>query len=95
MISAAEFVEGKKFKAVQTGGPLSGRMYTEHLLDTPVDFDKPFKSRLDDGLRRHGCYGRRQLYGGRCKILSFLLPVRIMREMSSLQDRHIPEVQII
>ena len=31
-------VDGKKFKAVQTGGP-SGGCLPEHLLDTPVDFD--------------------------------------------------------
>ena len=30
--------EGKKFKAVQTGGPLGGCMPTE-MLDTPVDYD--------------------------------------------------------
>jgi len=31
-------LEGKKFKAVQTGGPLGGCIPAEHL-DTPVDFD--------------------------------------------------------
>jgi len=31
-------MDGKKFKAVQTGGP-SGGCIPEHLLDTPVDFD--------------------------------------------------------
>ena len=31
-------MDGKKFKAVQTGGP-SGGCLPEHLLDTPVDFD--------------------------------------------------------
>ena len=30
--------DGKKFKAVQTGGP-SGGMLTEKFLDTPIDYD--------------------------------------------------------
>ncbi len=35
--------DGKKFKAVQTGGP-SGGCLTEHHLDTPIDYDNLIKS---------------------------------------------------
>ena len=39
MILEAGFPEGKKFKAVQTGGP-SGGCIPESLIDLPVDFDR-------------------------------------------------------
>jgi NADH-quinone oxidoreductase subunit F/NADP-reducing hydrogenase subunit HndC len=34
----AEYTRGKKFKAVQTGGPSGGGL-TEKELDTPIDYD--------------------------------------------------------
>jgi NADP-reducing hydrogenase subunit HndC len=54
--------DGKKFKAVQTGGP-SGGCLTEKHLDTPIDYRQPDRGRLHDGLRRYDCNGRRRLHG--------------------------------
>jgi NADH-quinone oxidoreductase subunit F/NADP-reducing hydrogenase subunit HndC len=53
---------GKKFKAVQTGGP-SGGCLTEKHLDLPIDYDKLVGCRLNDGFRWYDCHGRRRLYG--------------------------------
>lgn len=46
---------GKKFKAVQTGGP-SGGCLTEKHLDTPIDFDNLLSAGYD-GFRRDDCHG--------------------------------------
>ena len=43
---------GKKFKAVQTGGPSGGCIPEEHL-DIEVDFDELKQSRRNHGFRRH------------------------------------------
>ena len=56
---------GKKFKAVQTGGP-SGGCLPEALLDLPVGFDELTEGRFHDGLGRHDRHGRRHLHG-RCR----------------------------
>ena len=48
---------GKKFKAVQTGGPSGGCIPAEHL-DIPIDYDNADRDRLHDGLRRHDRHGR-------------------------------------
>lgn len=77
---------GKKFKAVQTGGP-SGGCLTEKHLDTPIDFDQSDCRRLDDGLRRYDRYGRRRLYGSCCQILSGIHCGRILRKMFPLPYR--------
>ena len=42
---------GKKFKAIQTGGP-SGGCIPEADLDTPIDFDNLSRERFDDGIGR-------------------------------------------
>ena len=47
---------GKKFKAVQTGGPSGGCLTVEDL-DTPIDFDNLIAIGLDDGVRRYDRYG--------------------------------------
>ena len=43
---------GKKFKAVQTGGPSGGCIPEQHL-DIKVDFDELTQSRRNHGFRRH------------------------------------------
>ncbi|MCK7525226.1 MAG: hypothetical protein MZV64_50285 [Ignavibacteriales bacterium] len=55
---------GKKFKAVQIGGP-SGGCITEANLDIQIDYESLHASRRHDGLRRAGRDGRRHLHG-RC-----------------------------
>ena len=47
---------GKKFKAVQTGGP-SGGCIPESLMDLPVDFDRLTEVGFHDGLRRNDRHG--------------------------------------
>ncbi|MCK7471318.1 MAG: hypothetical protein MZU95_11460 [Desulfomicrobium escambiense] len=47
---------GKKFKAVQTGGP-SGGCIPEDQLDLPVGFDELTAGRLHDGVRRYDRHG--------------------------------------
>ncbi len=39
---------GKKFKAIQTGGP-SGGCHGGEYLDEPIDFDNLVAKRIDDG----------------------------------------------
>ena len=74
---------GKKFKAVQTGGP-SGGCIPEDLLDLPVGFDELTKAGSDDGLGRHDRHGRRYLHG-RCRpVLPGLPHRRIVRQMRPL-----------
>ena len=80
---------GKKFKAVQTGGP-SGGCLTEKHLDTPIDFDNLLaagSSRLHDGFRRHDCHGRGRLHGGGRQILPGVHRGGILREMLPLPHR--------
>ena len=52
---------GKKFKAVQTGGP-SGGCLTEKHLDTPIDYDNLLASG-SMMFGRHDRHGRRRLHG--------------------------------
>jgi len=59
--------DGKRFKAVQIGGPSGGCIPEEHL-DTVIDYD----SLISLGAmmaRRTGGHGRRQHAWLRCKIL--------------------------
>jgi NADH-quinone oxidoreductase subunit F len=48
--------DGKKFKAVQSGGPSGGCLPTEQL-DLPIDYDSLI-GRRHDGFRRPGVHGR-------------------------------------
>ena len=50
-------VDGRPFKAVQTGGPSGGCIPAE-LLDMPVDYESLAEARLDHGLGRHDRHGR-------------------------------------
>ncbi len=59
---------GRKFKAVQTGGPLGGCL-PESYLDTPVDFDSAAGGRRRHGVRRHDRCRRDHLHGGVRQIL--------------------------
>jgi NADH:ubiquinone oxidoreductase subunit F (NADH-binding) len=47
---------GKKFKAIQTGGP-SGGCLTEEDLDTPIDYDTLIARGSMMGLRRRDRHG--------------------------------------
>ena len=64
---------GKKFKAIQTGGPSGGCLTTEG---------------LHDGLRRRHRHGRRQLHGRRGEVLYGVHLRRVLRKMFSLPYRH-------
>ena len=64
---------GKKFKAVQTGGPSGGCLPVTHL-NLPVDYESLAAGRLHRGLRRHGGHGRRLLHGGYRPVLPVLYP---------------------
>lgn len=52
---------GKKFKAVQIGGPSGGCLTEEHL-DIPMDYDNLIKAGSNGRFRRTCCYGGRYLY---------------------------------
>ena len=68
-------VDGRAFKAVQTGGPSGGCIPAEHL-DMPVDYESLAGVGLDHGLGRHDRHGRHVLHGGRGPLLHGLLPRR-------------------
>ena len=53
---------GKKFKAVQTGGP-SGGCLTGEAPRHPDRLRQPAGKRIDDGFGRHDRHGRRRLHG--------------------------------
>ena len=64
--------DGKKFKAVQTGGPSGGCIPAQHL-DSPVDYESLDEDRLHHGLGRHDRDGRDLLHGGRRQVLHGVL----------------------
>ncbi len=82
--------DGRKFKAVQTGGPSGGCMPAE-FLDMPVDYESLAKSRLDHGLRRNDRDGRKFLHGRCREVLHGFLHDRILRQMHSLPRGHLPD----
>ena len=63
---------GKKFKAVQTGGPSGGVIPAQHL-DERRGLRVAAEARLHHGLGRHGGHGRGLLHGGRGPVLHGLL----------------------
>ena len=67
----------KKFKAVQTGGPLGGCL-PETDLDIPVDFDSLAGSRFGDGFGRYGHCRRVDLHG---RVFQILYAVHLRREL--------------
>ncbi len=66
-------VDGREFKAVQTGGP-SGGCVPAQFLDMPVDYESLIQRRLVHGIRRHDRDGRHVLHGRRREVLHGLLP---------------------
>jgi len=54
--------DGKRFKAVQIGGPSGGCIPEEHL-DTVIDYDSLISLGRNDGLGRTGGHGRRHMHG--------------------------------
>ena len=77
---------GKKFKAVQTGGP-SGGCIPESLLDLPGGLRRADQGRLHDGLRRHDRHGRGHLHGGRGPLLPQLPQGGVLRQVRALPRR--------
>ena len=55
--------EDKKFKAVQTGGPMGGCL-PEAFLDLPMDYEALAKAGSILGSGGLVCHGRKHLYGG-------------------------------
>ena len=88
--SAAAFPDGRKFKAVQTGGPSGGCIPAEHL-DMPVDYESLAQRRLDHGLGRHDRHGRDLLHGGRRPVLHGVLHDRVLRQVRSVPRRHLAD----
>ena len=82
--------EGRKFKAVQTGGPSGGCLPSE-CLDMPVDYESLAKRRIDHGLRRHDRDGRKFLHGRRGQILHGLLHDRVLRQVHPVPRGHLPD----
>ena len=77
--------DGKKFKAVQTGGP-SGGCLTEKHLDLPIDYDNLLAAGSMMGSGGDDCDGRRRLYGRYGQILSGFHGRGVMWQMCSLPD---------
>lgn len=77
--------DGKKFKAVQTGGP-SGGCLTEKHLDLPIDYDNLLAAGSMMGSGGMDCDGRRRLYGRYGQILSGFHGRGVMWQMCSLPD---------
>ena len=78
---------GKRFKAVQIGGP-SGGCLPESALDLPIDFDSLTRSRRDDGLRRHDRPRRGRLHGGDRPLLPGVHPAGVLRQVYLLPPGH-------
>ncbi len=82
---------GRKFKAVQTGGP-SGGCIPAQFLDLPVDYESLAERRLDHGLGRPHRDGRDVLHGRRRQVLHGVLPRRVVRQVHPLPRRHRADV---
>ena len=78
---------GKKFKAVQTGGP-SGGVITADFLDTPIDFASLRKIGSMMGFRRYDRHGRERLHSGCNQVLHGILCGGVLREVCSLPRRN-------
>ncbi len=78
---------GKRFKAVQIGGPSGGCVPAE-LRRHARRLRGPRRSRRDHGLRRPGRARRRRLHGRHRPLLSRLHPAAIVREVHPLPHRH-------
>ncbi len=75
--------DGKKFKAVQTGGP-SGGFMPESLLDLPVDFDELTRVGSMMGSGGHDRHGRGHLHGGHGQVLRRLPAGGVLRQVPAL-----------
>ena len=80
---------GKKFKAVQIGGPSGGATTAsqEHL-DLPLDFDSLKSIGRHDRLRRPGGHGRGHLHGGDRPLLHGVHPEGVLRQVRPLPGGH-------
>ncbi len=78
---------GKKFKAVQTGGPSGGCLPTSKL-DLPIDYESLTAAAADHGLGRHDRHGREDLHGRRRQVLPELPARRVLRQVHPLPGGH-------
>ena len=79
--------DGKKFKAVQTGGPAGGCL-PESFLDTPVDYDSLTAAGSHHGQRRHDRHGRGRLHGRHRPVLPRVHAGRVVRQVHALPRGH-------
>ena len=79
--------DGKEFKAVQIGGPMGGCLTAEHL-DLPHRLRIADQGRRDDGLRRSGGHGRRDVHGGHRALLHGVHAGRIVRQVHAVPRGH-------
>ena len=79
--------DGKKFKAVQTGGPSGGCIPEQHL-DVAGGLRIAGQDRLHHGLGRHDRHGRDLLHGGRGEVLHGVLQKRIVRQVRAVPRGH-------
>ena len=79
--------DGKKFKAVQLGGP-SGGCIPEYLSDTIVDYDSVNATGAIMGSGGMVVMDENNLHGRCCKVFPEFHSGRIMRKMYILQNRH-------
>ena len=84
-------VDGRAFKAVQTGGPAGGCIPAQ-FLDMPVDYESLMERRLVHGIGRHDRHGRDLLHGQRRQVLHGLLPRGVVRQVRALPGGHHPAV---
>ena len=82
--------EGRKFKAVQTGGPSGGCLPPE-TLDIPVDYESLARPGIDHGIGRNDRDGRKFLHGRCSPLLHGFLHDRILRQVRPLSRRHLPD----
>ena len=78
---------GRRFKAVQVGGPSGGCVPAE-LADTPVDYEALRRGRRDHGHRRAGRARRHRLHGRHRPLLPPLHPGPVVRQVHVLPHRH-------
>ena len=78
---------GKKFKAVQIGGPSGGCIPEQHL-DIDIDYESLKSVGAMMGSGGLVVHGRGDLHGGRGQVLHGLHPARELRQVHPLPGRH-------
>ena len=83
---------GKKFKAVQTGGPSGGCIPEEHA-GPASGLRRAHQGRFDDGVGRDDRHGRGHLHGRRRPVLHRLPDRRIVRQVRPVPRGHAADAQ--